>query len=111
MICDPRFHRRRHAQRLVNPAEVVVRVPERHASLRPSGSPTFWKSIRETSEAAATHADAKVAALDDRSVDAGRIGISADWDHLHGRNFGGRVLISGAKNQKEVELIDRLIQA
>ena len=37
------------------------------------------------------HAHAEVLALHDRSADALGIRLTHDWDHLHGRDFGGAV--------------------
>lgn len=55
MIGYLRFHRGRNAQRLVNPAEVVEGVPERHGG--PVVFPFLAESVRQPSEPARTHAD------------------------------------------------------
>lgn len=73
----------------VDAAEVIVRVPERDC--RPVVLPFLREAIGQSSEAAASHADAEVRAFDDGRSDAVGIGITADWDPLHG-HFGGRVL-------------------
>jgi hypothetical protein len=54
VISDLMGHRGNNAQRFVNTAEVVKRVPQGHSS--PVALPLFAKGVRKASEATATHA-------------------------------------------------------
>ena len=65
--CDARFHGRRHAQRLVNPAEVVV--GEVQTIRRPEILPLLREGIRQTRKSAHAHADRQILALYMRRAD------------------------------------------
>ena len=86
---DPRFHRRRDAQGLVNSAEVVP--SEVQAVRGPQVFPLLTERIRQAREAAHTHADRQVRALDVRGTDLRWIGIAHDWDSLRVRDIGRAV--------------------
>jgi hypothetical protein len=89
VIRDPCFHRRGDPQRLVNPAEIVVPVPERQGG--PVVFPLAAKRVCQAGETVAARAKAEVLTLDNRSADTVTIRIPAHWDHLHGRDFGRAV--------------------
>ena len=73
MIRNSRFHRGRDAQTLVNPAEVVIRLPECHGD--PVVLPLLTEAVGQSREATAPHADAEVAAFDDRGADPSGSGL------------------------------------
>lgn len=58
MIRNSRRHRRSDLERLVNPAEVVERVPERHRG--PVVLPFLTEGIRQSSTAADAHAQREI---------------------------------------------------
>ena len=73
-------HRRRNSQRLVNPTEVVERVPQRNSV--PVVLPLLAEGIRKAREAAIAHPRAKVVALHNRGTDAVWIRLAHHWDNL-----------------------------
>lgn len=83
------FHSRSDAQRLVDTAEVIEREPQRNGS--PVVLPFFAEGIRQAREAADSHSETQVAALDNRRADALWIGMPKDWDYLRAGDFGGRI--------------------
>lgn len=76
VICNPRSHRRRDPQGLVNAAKVVKSEPARNSG--PVVLEALAKRIGQTRETAKAHARAQVAALDNRSADAFGIGLPED---------------------------------
>jgi hypothetical protein len=57
----PRFHRRRHANRPMNPAEIVM--GEVKAVSGPEAIPPLAEAIRDSREARHLHSDREVLAL------------------------------------------------
>jgi hypothetical protein len=53
--------------------------------------PFLAESVREPSKAAVTHTGTEIRTLHDRRADAFRIGLSVNWDNLHGLNLGRAV--------------------
>src|ERR1700680_3665605 len=84
-----RCHRGSDPQRLMTAAEIVVGIPENDR--RPVIFPLLAERICKPCESAVSHAKGEVRALHYRSADTFRIRISADWDYLHGSDFGGRI--------------------
>ena len=76
--------------------------------------PLLAEGIRQPREAANAHANAQVAALHDRRANAFRIGLAHDWDHLHGRYFGGAValllVLRGAIDLDELREVAAVVQ-
>ena len=87
---DPRFHGRRNAQRLVNPAEVVPR--EMQAVCRPQVFPPLRECVRQPRETTHAHPDRQVLALDVAGANLVGIGFPNDWDLLRVGNIGRAVL-------------------
>lgn len=83
------FHRRRDAQLHVNPHQVVP--GEMQAVCRPEVFPLLTEGVRQAREAAHTHADRQVLALDVRRTDLRRVGVAHDWDSLRVRHIGRAV--------------------
>ena len=85
MIRDPRFHGRRHADRAVNPAEVI------EGEVKRQGSPVVLKlaakTIRQSRESADVRPHGQVLAFNMGSADSFRIGIADHWHFLRGDNF------------------------
>ena len=86
-IRDPRFHRRRHTQGLMNAAE--VKVGEVQAVRRPQVLPLLRKGIRQPREATHAHTDRQIRALDMRRANHCGIGVAHDWDLLRVGESGG----------------------
>jgi hypothetical protein len=84
-----RFHCGCHAQRLVNPAEVVV--GEVQAVRGPQVFPLLREGIRQPRKAAHAHLDRQVLALHVGRADEVRIGVAHDWDLLRIRDIGRAV--------------------
>ena len=82
-------HSGRNSQRFVNAAKVVESEPACNSS--PVVLPFLRERIREARKAARSHSDAEVLPFNDRSADALGIGLTENWDSLHGRDFSGGV--------------------
>ena len=74
MICDPRRYCRRHAERFVDPAEIIEAKPQRNGG--PVVFPLAGESVRKPCEPARAHADTQIGPLDNRGADALRIGTT-----------------------------------
>ena len=88
-IRNSRFHGRGDAQRLMDPAEVVV--GEVQAICRPQVLPLLRERVRQPREAAHLHSDREVLAFHMAGADLRRVGIAHDWDLLRVRDIGRAV--------------------
>src|ERR1039458_4000455 len=86
MVCQGRFHRGRNAQRLVNPAEVVV--GEVQTVCRPEVLPLLAESVRQPRQAAHLHSDGEILTLHMGRANLVGIGVAHDWDPLRVRHVG-----------------------
>jgi hypothetical protein len=85
----PGFHRGRHAELHVNPAEVVPR--EMQAVCGPEILPLLAEGIRKACQTAHLHSDSQVLPLDVRRANLRGIGITHDWDLLRVDHIGRTV--------------------
>ncbi len=89
MIAKPCFHRRRHAQTLVNPAEVVVHVMERNGVLQILD--LFGERISQSSKPAHTHSHRQILALCVAGRNVVVVGIAADHCPPRAHTLRGRI--------------------
>src|SRR5258707_12297791 len=85
VIRDPRCHRRRDSQRLMDPAEIEECEPKRVGCAKVL--PLFTEGVREPCHAAHTHPNRKVLSLNMRCTNAGHIGLAVDRSSHRGRHF------------------------
>src|SRR5436190_21654177 len=78
VIGDLCFHRRSHAQTLVDAAEIIESEPERDGC--PVVLPLLTKSVRQPCKSSRSHADAQILSLNNRGANSFRIRVAHNWD-------------------------------
>lgn len=89
VICDSGFHERRNPDRGMDPAEIVVRVPEREGSVM--HRPFFREGVAQTRVSSRRHSSRKVVAFHVRGTNPFHIRLAVDRNFLCARTFGWRV--------------------
>ncbi len=101
MIGNPRCHRRRNSEALVNSAKVVKREPAGDSG--PMVLPFLAEGVREARESAIAHARAQVIALYNRGANTLGIRLAEDWA-LFRRSYLSRAISAFAFASGSVDL-------